>query len=94
MDNAPFASSPATLVDKPIATVLVVDDTPENLTLMGSLLREHYLVKVANHGEKALKIAQSATPPDLILLDIMMPCLLYTSPSPRDRQKSRMPSSA
>ena len=73
MDNAPFASSPATLVDKPIATVLVVDDTPENLTLMGSLLREHYLVKVANHGEKALKIAQSATPPDLILLDIMMP---------------------
>ena len=33
MDNAPFASSPATLVDKPIATVLVVDDTPENLTL-------------------------------------------------------------
>ena len=73
MDNAPFASSPATLVDKPIATVLVVDDTPENLTLMGSLLREHYVVKVANHGEKALKIAQSATPPDLILLDIMMP---------------------
>ena len=55
MDNAPFASSPATLVDKPIATVLVVDDTPDNLTLMGSLLREHYLVKVANHGEKALK---------------------------------------
>ena len=32
MDNAPFASSPATLVEKPIATVLVVDDTPENLT--------------------------------------------------------------
>ena len=73
MDNAPFASPQAALVDKPIATVLVVDDTPENLTLMGSLLREHYLVKVANHGEKAIKIAQSGTPPDLILLDIMMP---------------------
>ncbi|MBT9513161.1 MAG: response regulator, partial [Acidovorax sp.] len=73
MDNAPFAATQATLVDKPIATVLVVDDTPENLTLMGSLLREHYLVKVANHGEKAIKIAQSDTPPDLILLDIMMP---------------------
>jgi len=73
MDNAPFASPQAALVEKPIATVLVVDDTPDNLTLMGSLLREHFLVKVANHGEKALKIAQSGTPPDLILLDIMMP---------------------
>ena len=73
MDNAPCAPSQATLVDKPIATVLVVDDTPENLTVMASLLREHFVVKVANQGEKALKIAQSETPPDLILLDIMMP---------------------
>lgn len=73
MENAPSYSSLAQYVEKPIATVLVVDDTPENLTLMGSLLREHFLVKVANHGEKALKIAQSGAPPDLILLDIMMP---------------------
>ena len=73
MDNAPFAPLPVAFVEKPIATVLVVDDTPDNLTLMGSLLRDHYLVKVANHGEKALKIAQSGTPPDLILLDVMMP---------------------
>jgi len=64
-----------TYVDKPTATVLVVDDTPDNLTLMGSLLRDHYHVKVANNGERALKIAQSDTPPDLILLDIMMPGL-------------------
>ena len=63
MDNAPFASPQSTLVEKPIATVLVVDDTPDNLTLMGSLLREHFQVKVANHGEKALKIALSDTPP-------------------------------
>ena len=73
MDNVPFAPPPAALVEKPIATVLVVDDTPDNLTLMGSLLREHFHVKVANHGEKALKIAQSELQPDLILLDIMMP---------------------
>ena len=39
-------------MDKHIATVLVVDDTPENLTLMGSLLRDHFMVKVANNGEK------------------------------------------
>ena len=73
MDNAPFSSSPPEHAQKPIATVLVVDDTPDNLTLMGSLLREHFQVKVANHGEKALKIALSDTPPDLILLDITMP---------------------
>jgi putative two-component system response regulator len=55
------------------ATVLVVDDTPDNLSLMSGLLKDDYKVKVANGGEKALKIAQSDSPPDLILLDIMMP---------------------
>ena len=55
------------------ATVLVVDDTPDNLSLMSGLLKELYKVKVANSGEKGLKIAQSDPPPDLILLDIMMP---------------------
>lgn len=55
------------------STVLVVDDTPDNLTLMSGLLKDDYKVKIANGGEKALKIAQSDTPPDLILLDIMMP---------------------
>ncbi|ALT78903.1 response regulator [Paucibacter sp. KCTC 42545] len=57
------------------ATVLVVDDTPDNLSLMSELLKDLYKVKVANSGEKALKIAASASPPDLILLDIMMPGL-------------------
>jgi chemotaxis protein methyltransferase CheR len=55
------------------ATVLVVDDTPENLTLINSLLKETYKVKIANCGLKALEIALSETPPNLILLDIMMP---------------------
>ncbi|WP_323814850.1 two-component system response regulator [Cellvibrio sp. NN19] len=55
------------------STVLVVDDTPDNLTLMSGLLKDLYKVKVANSGERALKIATSDTPPDLILLDIMMP---------------------
>ena len=55
------------------ATILVVDDTPENLTLMSSLLKNDYKVKVANGGEKALQIAASDAPPNLILLDIMMP---------------------
>lgn len=55
------------------STILVVDDTPDNLTLMSGLLKDNYRVKIANNGERALKIAQSDTPPDLILLDIMMP---------------------
>ncbi|BDT68159.1 putative cyclic di-GMP phosphodiesterase [Comamonadaceae bacterium OS-1] len=54
-------------------TVLVVDDTPDNLSLMSSLLRTEYRVKLAPSGERALKIASADGKPDLILLDIMMP---------------------
>jgi putative two-component system response regulator len=54
-------------------TILVVDDTPDNLSLMSGLLKDDYKVKVANNGEKALKIAAGSPQPDLILLDIMMP---------------------
>jgi putative two-component system response regulator len=50
-------------------TILVVDDTPDNLTLMFALLKNRYKVKLANSGEKAIKLAKEA-PPDLILLDI------------------------
>ena len=54
-------------------TVLVVDDTPDNLALMAGLLKEHYRVRLANDGQKALQLAARADPPDLILLDVMMP---------------------
>jgi len=54
-------------------TILVVDDTPDNITLLRDILNERYKVKAATTGEKALKIAFSQNPPDLILLDIMMP---------------------
>ena len=54
-------------------TVLIVDDTPENLTVMNGLLREHYRTKIANSGARALQIAADNPHPDLILLDIMMP---------------------
>ncbi|MGV8057630.1 MAG: two-component system response regulator [Smithellaceae bacterium] len=60
-------------IEKP--TILVVDDTPDNLTLMSGLLRNNYKVKIANNGERALKVAMTGTPPDLILLDIMMPVM-------------------
>jgi len=55
------------------STILIVDDTPDNLALIGDLLKDEHTVKVATNGEKALRIAQSDNPPDLILLDIMMP---------------------
>src|ERR1035437_4885335 len=54
-------------------TILVVDDSPDDLALMSNLLMGKYTVKIANSGVKALAIAESDLPPDLILLDIMMP---------------------
>jgi len=53
-------------------SVLIVDDSPANLTLLGSLLHTTYTVKAVNHGSQALQVAND-DPPDLILLDIMMP---------------------
>jgi class 3 adenylate cyclase len=57
-----------------VRTILAVDDTPGNLTLLAGLLGESYRVKAATNGAKALELAL-ANPPDLILLDVMMPGL-------------------
>jgi putative two-component system response regulator len=57
------------------AIVLVVDDTPDNLAVMSSLLKGSYKVRVANNGERALQLARAEPRPDIILLDIMMPGL-------------------
>lgn len=54
-------------------TILVVDDTPENIDVLSGILRSEYKVKAALNGEYALKIASGAPKPDMILLDIMMP---------------------
>jgi len=64
-------NSPIELSGK--CTVLVVDDTPDNLSLMSDLLRTDYKVKLAPSGERALQIVAGESKPDLILLDIMMP---------------------
>ncbi|HRS82576.1 MAG TPA: two-component system response regulator [Smithellaceae bacterium] len=60
-------------IEKP--TVLVVDDTPDNLSLMSGLLKDKYKVKIANNGARALKVVMTGAPPDIILLDIMMPVM-------------------
>ncbi|MCX7095673.1 MAG: two-component system response regulator [Methylobacter sp.] len=54
-------------------TILIVDDSPENLTVLSELLQPIYLVRAATSGQKALRIAVTAPRPDLILLDVMMP---------------------
>lgn len=53
-------------------TVLVVDDTPENIEVLVGTLKDTYNVKAAINGMMALKIAKES-PPDVILLDVMMP---------------------
>ncbi len=59
------------LTQKPL--ILIVDDNPQNLQVLGSMLRENDLrVAAARHGREALDYLQN-TSPDLILLDIMMP---------------------
>ena len=54
-------------------TILVVDDTKDNLTVIGELLEPYYRVRLAISGERALRVAQLEPRPDLILLDVMMP---------------------
>lgn len=54
------------------ATILIVDDLPENIEILGGVISGDYTVKVATSGRKALQLAESVQP-DLILLDIMMP---------------------
>ncbi|KAF3887062.1 MULTISPECIES: diguanylate cyclase domain-containing protein [Nostocales] len=82
-----FASNP-----KAKATILVVDDTAANLRLLVNVLQQHgYKVRPVPDGNLALQVVQ-ASPPDLILLDILMPdlsgyevCLeLKTNPKTKD----------
>jgi len=56
----------------PLPTILVVDDTPENIDILANTLRPYYKVKAALNGERALAIATVAPRPDMILLDVMM----------------------
>lgn len=57
---------------KPV--VLIVDDVPENIKVLGNTLRNrNYVISAALSGEQALEIINQSLSPDLILLDVMMP---------------------
>ncbi|PHV12295.1 response regulator [Chitinimonas sp. BJB300] len=56
-----------------LQTILIVDDTPENLTLLYGLLKDRYRVLIATNGERALQLTAGDSLPDMILLDVMMP---------------------
>ena len=53
--------------------VLIVDDTPENIHVLIEVLQDEYATVVATNGRKALQMAVAVPPPDIILLDVMMP---------------------
>ena len=53
--------------------ILVVDDIPQNISVLNELLKEEYSISAATSGDRALKITKSDNPPDLVLLDVMMP---------------------
>ncbi len=63
------------MAEKMMETILIVDDTPDNLMILSQILKPFYKVKVANSGNKALNLIAMGDIPDLILLDIMMPTI-------------------
>ena len=73
-------------------TVLLVDDAPSNIQVVNSILKDIYKIRIATNGAKALELVKVAPPPDLILLDVMMPGMdgyevcthLKTDPETRD----------
>ncbi|AHF04258.1 transcriptional regulator [Marichromatium purpuratum 984] len=61
------------MLDGTRSTILLVDDSPENLVVLSELLQPEFRVRVAISGEKALRVVSRAPLPDLVLLDVMMP---------------------
>lgn len=70
----PATSHPAnTTAQEARRTLLIVDDMPANIKVLANLLKDEYVVQVASGGLAALEIVRGQRPPDLILLDIVMP---------------------
>ncbi len=66
-------NSLATFAPEDRHKILIVDDAPENIRILGELLREKYTIMFARNGEDALRLAHEDPQPDIILLDVVMP---------------------
>ncbi len=53
--------------------ILIVDDAPENIRILGELLKDKYTIMFARNGKDALRLAHADPQPDIILLDVVMP---------------------
>ena len=69
---APAVSQLVEVADSRL-TILIVDDTQDNLLLLSQLFKGEYRIRMAQTGAKALEFTTSDNPPDLVLLDVMMP---------------------
>src|SRR5271156_420399 len=58
-----------------VKTLLLVDDEPANIQIVNSILKDLYDTRIATNGVKALELANEDPPPDLILLDVLMPAM-------------------
>lgn len=63
---------PAPAAQSALPSVLLVDDTPENILIISSLLEDLYEIRAVASGEAALEAARAGTP-DIVLLDVVMP---------------------
>ena len=70
-----------------LPTVLIVDDEPANISILAGALDDSYNVKVAANGNEALKVAHHGPPPELILLDALMPDMTGFEVCQRLREK-------
>jgi signal transduction histidine kinase len=61
------------ILDEDKQKILIVDDIPSNIQILAEAMRKDYQIIFATKGEEAIKIAMAEQPPDLILLDIMLP---------------------
>lgn len=61
------------MTNESLATILIVDDSAENLAVLNELLQPVYRVRIATSGQMALRTAVTSPKPDLIMLDVMMP---------------------
>lgn len=68
-----FLEEKETIVETEKQSILVVDDSPENIQVVIEVLKNDYVVSVATSGKKSLEMLDTGLKPDLILLDVIMP---------------------